>query len=395
MYVMLWKCMLLLPVSVVLCGLFSACGDSSPTPAPPPPAVKVAQVEVKSVPQYSEWIGTLDGAVNATIRAQVSGYLISRDYREGDVVQTGDLLFRIDPRPLEAVLAQSEGVLAQAEAREEKMRLDVERFTPLAERQAISQQELDDAIQAYRAAQAEVASARAQVDQAKLNLEFTQIHSPIDGIVGIAKAQVGDLVGPASIQELTTVSQVQPIRVYFVVSEREYIAFMRQRLQTASTANGTPVESKLQLILSDGSTFRHDGTFIGADRQVDPRTGAMTLIGQFPNPNNKLRPGQFARVRALTSIAENALLVPQRAVNDLQGIKQVVVMDADNKVSYRNVTPGPLTGSDWIITAGLKAGETVVVEGQQRLRSGMTVAPSPYSANASGAPATAPSAPAN
>lgn len=376
---------------LALAAGISGCGDSAETHSPPPPAVLVTQVEVSDVPQYSQWIGTLQGMIDATIRAQVSGYLIARNYHEGDLVSAGQLLFEIDPRPFEAVLAQSEGALAQAEAREEKTRLDVERFTPLAQRQAISQQELDNAIQDNRAAQAEVASARAQVDQARLNLGFTKIHSPIDGLAGIAQAQVGDLVGPASIQSLTVVSQIQPIRVFFVVSEREYLQFMRSRLARASGDTGLSESQalKLQLILSDGSTYRHEGEFVAADRQVDPRTGAMTLIGRFPNPDKKLRPGQFARVRAMTSIMRDAILVPQRAVMDLQGVNQVVVLNADNTISFRNVTTGPRDGSNWIITDGLQKGDTVIVEGQQRLRSGMTVSPSPFKPPAPTPPAKA------
>jgi membrane fusion protein (multidrug efflux system) len=370
-------------------GLPVGCEKPKP-PEPQPPVVEVMKAPARDVPIFSEWIGTLDGIVNATIKAQVSGYLISRDYTEGSLVKQGQVLFQIDPRPFEARLAIAQGQLAEAEARYGKTQLDVKRFTPLAQAQAISQQELDDAIQNNLAAKAAVESARANVLNAELNLEFTTIKSPVTGIAGIAQAQVGDLVGPGSVQELTAVSKLNPIRAYFNISEQAYLHYMQQVADRPNPASEDP-KLKLTLILANGQTYAQTGEFSVADRQINVGTGTLLVAGEFPNPDNVLRPGQFVRVRAMTSELKNVIVIPQRAVNEMQGIYQVAVVGPDNKVAIKTVQVGPRTESDWVITQGLNAGDTVIVEGFQKVRSGSTVSPQPYQptkTEASATPAT-------
>lgn len=356
-------------------------------PEPQPPTVEVMKAPTRDVPIFSEWIGTLDGIVNATIKAQVSGYLISRDYTEGSLVEQGQVLFQIDPRPFEARLAIAQGQLAEAEARYGKTQLDVKRFTPLAKAQAISQQELDDAIQNNLAAKAAVESAQANVLNAQLNLEFTTIKSPVQGIAGIAQAQVGDLVGPGSVQELTAVSKLNPIRAYFNISEQAYLHYMQQVADQPNPESDDP-KLPLTMILSNGQTYSHTGEFSVADRQINVGTGTLLVAGEFPNPDNLLRPGQFVRVRAMTSELKNVVVIPQRAVNEMQGIYQVAVVGTDNKVAIKTVQVGPRTESDWVITQGLNAGETIIVEGFQKVRSGSTVTPQPYQPSKTEASAT-------
>jgi RND family efflux transporter MFP subunit len=358
--------------------------------AGPPAEVMVAQVQQRDVAIYSEWIGTLDGLVNANVKAQVTGYLLEQDYQEGSFVQKGQLLFQIDPRPFQAVLDQAEGQLAQAKAQlanaeavQLRNQLDVDRYTPLAKEQAASQQDLDNAIQNNLAAKATVATAKAQiqsaqaaVETARLNLGFTRLVAPITGIAGIAQLQVGALVDTTS-APVTTVSTVDPIKVYFTVSESEYLDFNRR----FPTESGRAAELKrlpLDLVLADGTTYAHQGTVDYADRAVNQGTGAILIAGLFPNPGNILRPGGYGKVRAATRTESDALVVPQRAVTELQGSYQVAVVDSENKVSIRTVTPGDRTGSDWIIVKGLKAGERVVAEGAQKVRPGSQVNPKPY-----------------
>lgn len=362
----------------------------------PPPDVVVAQVEQQDVPIYGEWIGTLDGFTNADVRAQVSGYLMKQGYQEGNFVKQGQLLFEIDPRPFQAVLDQAEGQLAQARAAlanaqavQHRTELDVNRYTPLAAEQAASQQDLDNAIQNNLAAKATVATADAQiksaeaaVETARINLDFTRLISPIDGIAGQAQLQVGALVNPAS-GPVTSVSTVDPIKVYFTVSEREYLEWNR-RFPTETTRQAADKSLKLELILADGLPYPQPGTFYFADRQVNQSTGAIRIAGLFPNPGNILRPGGYGKVRTAVRIQKDALLIPQRAVSELQGGYQVAVVDAENKVSVRTVKVGDRVGSQWIITDGLKPGERVVVEGAQRLRPGMAVNPKPYGAESKG-----------
>jgi len=333
----------------------------------------------KDVAIQSEWIGTTEGAIDAEIRAQVSGYLISRDYQEGRVVKKNDLLFKIDPRPLQAQLDQARGDLGRATAQLEKTKQDVARFTPLAATGAVSQQELDNAVQANRAAQAAVQSARAAVEKARLNLGFAEIRSPIDGIAGVAQAQIGDLVGPSDPQPLTTVSQLDPIRVSFPLSEREYLRF--QQLINASAAgkidSAAAAKVRLQLVLADGRVYPADGHIVATGREIDQRTGTITIKGEFPNPGNALRPGQYARVRAITDVRKAALVVPQRAISELQGVQQVAVVGPDNKVQFRVVEGGPREGSMQVVEKGLNPGDKVVVEGLQKIRDGVLVEPKP------------------
>jgi membrane fusion protein (multidrug efflux system) len=408
--------------------------------------VEVIPVEQKDVPIYSEWIGTLDGMVNAEIRAQVAGYLLRQDYKEGSLVKKGQLLFEIDPRPFEAALSQANGDLAkaqgqlgqvesqltqaeaqlaqansqlaqaqaqltQAEANQHKTQLDVDKYIPLAAQRAVTQQDLDNAVQANVVAKAQIeaakagvetaraqvkaanagigtakaaiASAKAQVESSEaavrttqLNLGFTRILAPIDGIAGIAQAQVGNLVNQTS-GVLTTVSTVDPIKVGFTLNEREYLNFTKRSVIDAR--QGSSIEQlELQLVLFDGSTYPEKGRFYLADRQVDQKTGSIRLAGVFPNPGNVLRPGQYGRVRAITSTTEGALVIPQRAVTELQGSFQVAVVDANNKIAIRSVKVGDRTDQNRIIEDGLKTGERVVVEGTQKVRPGMTVNPVPF-----------------
>jgi membrane fusion protein (multidrug efflux system) len=349
-----------------------------------PPDVLVAQVEQKDVPIYSEWIGTLAGQVNANVQAQVTGYLLKRDYQEGSFVRKGQLLFVIDPRPFQAALDQAEGQLAQAtaqranaEAVQVRTQLDVERYMPLAKEQAASQQDLDNATQNNLAAKANVATAKAQIqtaeaaiETAKLNLGFTQVISPVDGVADVAKAQVGDLVSTSS-GTLTTVSTLDPIRDYFTVSEQDYVQLQKQ----FSGSDGQ--RWKLELILADGTTYSHEGAFYFAGRAVDQNTGAIQLAALFPNPGNVLRPGQYGKVRAVVRTQKGALLVPQAAVTDLQGSYQVDVVGGDDKIAIRPVKVGERIGTMWIIQDGLKPGELVVAQGQQALRPGTIVRPKP------------------
>jgi membrane fusion protein (multidrug efflux system) len=362
----------------------------------PPSAldVEVARVQKEDIPIYAEWIGTLDGLVNADVRAQVTGYLLKQGYQEGAFVQQGQLLFQIDPRPFQAALDQANGQLAQAQAAlanaqavQRRTELDVQRYKPLAEQQAASQQDLDNSVQNNLAAIATVETARAQiktyeaaVETAKINLDFTRLVAPIDGIAGQAQLQVGALVSPGS-GIVTSVSTVDPIKVYFTVGEPQYLAW-RKRFPTEISRSAADKELRLQLILADGSTYPDTGKFYFADRQVDESTGAIRIAGLFPNPNNVLRPGGYAKVRAVIRTQPGALLVPQRAVSELQGGYQVAVVGADNKVDVRTVAVGDRVDNRWIIASGLDPGERVVAEGIQRMRTGVHVNPKPFAAGA-------------
>jgi membrane fusion protein (multidrug efflux system) len=345
-------------------------------PPPSPTVVQVMKVEPRDVPIYKEWIGTLEGFVNAQIRAQVVGYLLSQNYSEGSAVKKGDLLFQIDPRPFQAALDQAKSKLAQDEAQESRTKWDVERYAPLAKQNAISQQEYNDAVQSNLAAQAQVKADQAAIEGVQLNLGFTKILSPIDGLAGIAQAQIGDLVGPNG-QVLTTVSTVDPIKVYFTASEQAYIAYRRQYTNATERATHEQ-ELELQLILADGSVYSLPGRFSFAGREVNPTTGTILLVGVFPNPTYVLRPGQFARVRAKTQIRKGALAVPQRAVTELQGSYQVAVVDSQNKVHLQAVTVGDQVGSDWVVEKGLEPGQEIVVEGTQKVKEGGAVSPQPF-----------------
>lgn len=360
------------------------------------PDVEVVQVEQKDVPIFGEWIGTLDGFTNADVRAQVTGYIMKQGYQEGAFVRKGQLLFEIDPRPFQASLDQAEGQLAQAkatlantEAVQGRTELDVNRYTPLAREQAASQQDLDNAVQNNLAAKASVATARAQiqsaeaaVETAKINLDFTRLIAPIDGIAGQAQLQVGALANPSS-GPVTSVSTVDPIKVFFTVGEPQYLAW-RKRYPTETSRAEADKSLRLRLILADGSTYAYEGTFYFADRQVNEGTGAIRIAGLFPNPGNVLRPGGYGKVRAVIRVQENALLVPQRSVSELQGGYQIAAVDEQNKVSIRTVTVGDRVGSQWIIADGLKRGERVIAEGVQKVRTGMQVSPKPYAAESKG-----------
>jgi RND family efflux transporter MFP subunit len=356
---------------VVLLVLCEACENKSVSAAPGgPPTVQVVEVAQRDVPVYHEWIATLDGYVNAVIQPQVSGYLVQQNYREGALVHKNDVLFKIDPRPFQAILDQAKAQVAQAEAQLGKTQLDVQRDTPLAREKAIAQSQLDNDIQANLAEKATVQADKAAVEQAEINLEFTNVRSLVNGVAGIATGQVGNLVGPQTV--LTTVSQLDPIKAYFVASEQQYLAFV-QRNPTLASREKAEKELVLELILSDGTTYPRKGKFFAADRHVDAQTGAIRLAGLFPNPENILRPGQYGRVRFISYIRPGALLVPQKAVTELQGMFQVAVVGSDDKVSIRTVQVGERSGPMWIIEQGIKPGERVVVEGVQKVRDGTPV----------------------
>jgi RND family efflux transporter MFP subunit len=362
-------------VSVLVGGVlpaFEACHGEKAAPAPPPQTVLVATVVKQDTPIYSEWVATLDGFVNAQIQPRVSGYVVKQDYVEGSVVKKGDALFQIDPRPFQAVLDQAKAQLAQAEAQLGKANLDVERDTPLAQADAIARSQLDTEVQAKLGAQAQVLAGKANVQQAQLNLEFTTVTSLVTGIAGIAQVQIGNLVGPTSV--LTSVSQVDPIKTYFTVSEQEFLDF-HKRFPTEETVREQRRRMPLQLILADGSIYDRTGLVSFADRQVNPATGAIRIAGVFPNPNYWLRPGGYGRVRLSAKTQPGALLVPQRAVAELQGAHQVAVVGDDDKVSIRQVTVGDRVGKMWIVTEGLRPGERVVVEGLLKVRDGVAVKP--------------------
>jgi RND family efflux transporter MFP subunit len=385
-------------VSLLVAGLIIGAIYPKHVAGAPPgvPDVEVVQVEQKDVPIFGEWIGTLDGFSNADVKAQVTGYILRQGYQEGAFVKTGQLLFQIDPRPFQATLDQSQGQLAQARAQlanaqavQGRTQLDVERYTPLAKEQAASQQDLDNAVQNNLAAKASVATAEAQiktaeaaVETAQINLDFTRLTAPIDGIAGQAQLQVGALVNLNS-APVTSVSTVDPIKVYFTVGEPQYLAW-RRRFPTDATREAADKNLRLELILADGSTYPQTGTFYFADRQVSESTGAIRIAGLFSNPGNVLRPGGYGKVRAVIRVQQDALLVPQRAVTELQGGYQVATVDDTNKVSIRTVKVGDRSGNQWIIADGLKPGERVIAEGVQKVRPGMQVNPKPFAAGTTG-----------
>ena len=381
-----------LVVSCLALLLAAGCGKEEKAAPPPPPAVEVSEVIRKDVPIYTEWVGTTDGLVNATIQAQVTGYLVKQNYREGELVRKGQVLFEIDPRTFQAAVDAAKGSLAQAEARWETAKANLQRVRPLAEKNAVSQKDLDDATGAEQSTRASVESARAQLETAQLNLGFTRVTSPVDGIAGIAKAQIGNLVGPGQIQELTAVSTVDPIKAYIAISEQEYMKFRRK--QGVKTAENSAEAIPLELILADGAVYPHKGRFSLADRQVDVKTGTIRVGALFPNPGNLLRPGQYGTVRATMETKKGALLVPQRAVTEVQGKFLVAVVGSDNAVELRPVTPAERVGSLWVIDKGVKPGERVVVEGVQKVKTGVRVNPTQAAAEGEAKPATTPPSPA-
>jgi RND family efflux transporter MFP subunit len=358
--------------------LLSAGCDRKSSSAPQPPQVQVARVLQKDVSLHSEWVATLDGYVNAQIQPQVTGYLIKQDYREGSFVHKDDVLFEIDPRPFQAVLDQAKAQLAQAEAQLENASLNVRRDIPEAEANAIPHSQLENDTQMQLAAKATVAASRATVEQAALNLSFTKVRSLISGIAGITQVQVGNLVTPATV--LTAVSQVDPIKTYFPIGAEDYLRIADKIHPETVNLLSSAAPIPLQLILANGSPYAHDGSILFADRQVDQQTGTIRIVGAFANPGNILRPGQYGKVRAVTQILKGALLIPQRAVSQLQGSDQVAVVGPDNKISLRAVQTGERVDTMWIISSGLKAGDRVVAEGTQKAKDGSTVTPVPYSA---------------
>jgi len=367
----------------VLAALPAGCKKAE-APAAPPPAVEVAEAGQKDVPVFQEWIGSLDGMVNAEIRPQIEGYVLKQVYREGFAVRAGETLYEIDPRQFQATNDQARGTLAQYEATLANAKQQVVRYRPLAAAQAISQQELDDAETRERTAQANVESARASLEKAKLDLGWTKIVSPIDGIAGVSKAQVGDLVNRLSV--MTTVSQVDPIKVNFNASEQEYLTWVAKHGAPEKTLRASQKleDGPLELILANDSVYPHRGRPVLVGREVDVKTGTIQLAGAFPNPGNVLRPGQYAKVRVAMGVNKAAVVVPQRAVAELQGTYQVALVGADNKVTMKVVKPGPVEGSLRVIEEGLKPGDKVVVEGLQRVRTGVTVNPTTAGARAAG-----------
>jgi RND family efflux transporter MFP subunit len=373
-----------------------ACKKAAPVSAPPTPEVVVTQVIQKDVPLYSEWVGTTVGFVNADIYPKISGYLLKQNYKDGDAVRVGQLLFEIDPRQYQAALDQALGNLAQAQAQLKQNQLNLARYTVLYKQAVISRQDFDNQTQTTRATAAQVRADQAAVETAKLNLEWTKVAAPINGIAGIAKAQVGDLVSPTTL--LTSLSQLDPIKVSFPISEREYLHFAT-RIKQHEEEGKAKGEPDLQMILANGRTYKYPGHFYVANRQVNVQTGTILIQGIFPNPEYILRPGLYAKIRTAADIKHGALLVPQSAVLETQGQYQVAVVGADNRVSLRTVKIGKQVGSLRIIEDGVKPGERVITEGVQRVSDGMEVKPSlatpePDSAGTSGiAQPTVPSAP--
>lgn len=384
------------PASVLVTAGFAVFGCAcqrqeakSSAAAPPPMNVGVVEVRQQDVPIYGDWVATLDGYTNANIQPQVTGYLIRQTYREGSFVRKGDVLFEIDPRPFQAALEQAQGQLsqargqlAQAQAQLGLATINVKRDTPLAAAQAIAQSQLDNDVQTQRqdealvqSAQAAIQTNQANVSQAELNLGFTKVHSLIDGIAGLASTQIGNLVNTST--TLTTVSQVDPIKTYFSISEQEYLGLSGKMPSSASinVRSAGPHATPLEMTLSTGQKYPRTGSILFADRQVNSQTGTIRIVGSFPNPGNILRPGQFARIRARTSMQQGALLVPQRAVTELQGRYQVDVVGADNRIAIRGVQVGERVGDMWIVTSGLQPGERIVVDGTAKVREGMAVAP--------------------
>jgi membrane fusion protein (multidrug efflux system) len=340
---------------------------SASSGAPQAMKVSVVKAEQGDVPVTGEWVGTLDGYVNAQIQPQASGYLIRQNYREGSEVQKDQVLFEIDPRPFEAGLQQAQGQLEQAQAQLGLAQINVGRDTPLAAARAIAKSQLDNEKQQESQAQAGVKSAQAAVATAKLNLSFTQVRSLITGVAGQATTQVGNLVSGQSV--LTSVSQLDPIKVYFSISDSEYLAFAHK----ARGASKIP----LTLTLSNGDVYPLKGHIAFVDRQLNAQTGAIRIAASFPNPGNFLRPGQFGRVRAETEIRHNAILVPQTAVTEFQGMQQVYTVAANNTVHANNVTLGPQYGDNLIIESGITGGSYVITDNLQKLREGATVDPQP------------------
>lgn len=367
---------LLLLLAGIAFGL-TGCGGKEETAAPPPPEVLVTEAAAKDVPVYKEWIGTLDGSENAEIRAKVQGYLIKRDYKEGSLVKKGALLFQIDPRPFEAALAEAKSGLEQAKAVKLAAIAEKERSDKLFSQKVISEQEHTNKTQLAEANIAKVSALEANVNQAQLNVEFCTITAPVDGIVGIAKAQVGDLVGAGSNVVLTSISTLDPAKIVCPISEADYLAAYKRAEETLSK----PPEQRpknIELVLADGSTFEKKAQLQSVDRQVQASTGTILVTALVENPGCVLRPGFYARARVVADVLKDAVVVPQRAVAEVQGAYQLGIIGADGKAEIRPVKVGVRTGSDWVISSGLKTGEKVVVEGLQKIKAGSAVVAKPW-----------------
>jgi membrane fusion protein (multidrug efflux system) len=365
-----------------LAVLTAACSNGKAATPPPPATVAVVDVVKQDVPVRTQWIATLDGYVNARIQPQVTGYLVKQSYVEGSYVKKGDVLFEIDPRPFQAALDQARAQKAQAQAQLGRASRDVERDIPLAQARAIARSQLDNDVQAKLAAAAAVDSASAAVKTAQLNVEFTKVRSLTDGIAGIARGQLGDLVGPATL--LTSVSRLDPIKAYVAISEREYVQFVGGFGEGAVARPFPNGDTPLELLLEGGTVYPRPGKFVLADLSVDATTGTIRIAAAFPNPGNILRPGQFGRVRATVGVKQGALVLPQRAITELQGSYQVAVVGKDAKVAIRPVKVGARVGALWVIEDGLVAGEQVVAEGIQKVRDGALVTPVPFQPPAKG-----------
>jgi RND family efflux transporter MFP subunit len=365
-------------ISAAVFSLSGCAKKTVQTEAPPPPEVLVTQVVKADVPIVSAWVGTLEGSENADIRARVTGYLQKRDYQEGSYVKAGDLLFEIDPRPFEAALAEAKSQLVQAQALQLATQADFERAQELFNKKVISVQEYQNKTQLNEANVAKVGALQAAVDTAQLNLGFTKISAPVDGIAGIAKAQIGDLVGPGgSATTLTTVSAIDPIRLYFPLSEKDY----KQHANALQAMMQRPYAERpeaIEMVFADGTVYPRKGKFSFVDRQVDPTTGTILIAANFPNPDHTLRPGQFAKARAVIEKIDGALLVPERALLELQGSYQIGVLGEDNKAEIRPIKIGPRFKRQVVVTEGLKEGEKVIVEGVQKVKPGMAVSAKPY-----------------
>jgi len=347
----------------------NGCSSSAEKPAPPPPGVTVTSATQRDVPIHQEWVGTMSGNVDADIRPKVEGFLLSRLYTEGSYITKGTPMFQLDGRQAQAAVEQAEGNLARTRASLGQAQIDVRRYTPSVAQKAVSQAELDKALSSESAAKAGVDANQAAVDNAKLNLGWTTVTSPISGIAGVSKVQVGDLMTPTT--TMTTISSVNPIYVDINVAEQDYLRFVREK-------TGRKAGQDFELILGDGTTYPRRGHALFVNREVDSRTGTIQVRGEFPNPGNVLRPGQYARIRAVTELRKSAVLIPQQAVSELQGVYQVGVITSDNKVTIKAVKLGPQFGNMWVVESGLQAGDNVVVDGLQRIKTGMTVAPTPF-----------------
>ena len=357
-----------LKVLLVIMAICAGCATKAEKPAPPPPGVTVTSVVQKDVSLHQEWVGTMVGNTDADIRPKVEGFLLTRLYTEGSYVQKGQAMFQLDPRQAQAAVEQAQGKLERAHAVLAQAQIDVRRYTPLVAQKAVSQAELDKALSSEKAATAEVEADQASLENAKLNRGWATVTSPISGIAGVAKVGIGDLMTPITV--MTTVSSVDPIYVDVNIAEQDYLRFRREKPGTAG--------QNLELILGDGTAFPRRGRALFINREVDSRTGTIQVRGEFPNPGNVLRPGQYARIRAITELRKDALLIPQQCVSELQGVYQVGVVGPDNKATLKIIKLGPQTGDMWVVESGLQAGDNVVVDGLQRIKSGMTVAPSPF-----------------